>query len=811
MTFDELVERATSGRMRPYAYQRRLADEGPVELLEVPTGAGKTMAAVLPWLYRRRWHPDPEVRATTPRRLVFVLPMRVLVEQTHRVIQAWLDGLELRDDDIGCHVLMGGEPRRSLWRLRPERDTIIVGTLDMILSRALNRGYGDRRTLWPIDFGLLNSDCHFVFDEVQLMGQALATSRQMHGLRAKLGTADRCSSMWMSATVPESRLHTIDAPSIESRMALGEDDRSDTQLRARLDADKIFRSLDGSIGPKYEPGVASHLLEAHRAGTLTVTVLNTVDRARKVFALLERAKPEADLVLLHSRFRPPDRARHVDAVLAPVDPAGPGTIVVSTQVIEAGVDLDATLLFTEAAPWSSIVQRAGRCNRSGYQNEAVIYWASPPQHAPYEATDVEAAKAQLAELEGRSLGPAALGDIAVPTSEPIFPVLRRRDLLQLFDTQPDLSGNDVDVSRFIRDTDELNVAVAWRELGSERPSRSEPHPTRDERCNAPISEVRKLLAGAGMTAWRWSYVDSRWVRCRAADLAPGATLLVDTAFGRYTPERGWDPKSTAPVGALSEEGSAAERLTDDAADDDADSLARSWLPLQQHLADVATEASTLLEDLAPSGLDGALASAAVAASRLHDVGKAHPAFQAMLRSTAHTDEERAGMPSCDVLLAKSAGTRRGRYDEPQRRYFRHEFASALALIGDWASLVDDLAEPDLCAYLVAAHHGKVRLTLRSLPVEEEGQLLGVFDEDVLPGIPGVTDGLADATLSRESAQLGSADGDALSWAARTLQLRDRNDVGPFRLGYLEAIVRLADWRASGDPGASLVDDRAESP
>jgi hypothetical protein len=57
MGFAELVREATGGE-KPYPYQQRLAAEGLPDLLRVPTGAGKTLAAVLPWLYRRRLHPD---------------------------------------------------------------------------------------------------------------------------------------------------------------------------------------------------------------------------------------------------------------------------------------------------------------------------------------------------------------------------------------------------------------------------------------------------------------------------------------------------------------------------------------------------------------------------------------------------------------------------------------------------------------------------------------------------------------------------------------------------------------------------------
>ena len=49
--------------------------------------------------------------------------------------------------------------------------------------------------------------------------------------------------------------------------------------------------------------------------------------------------------------------------VAPMD-----RIVVATQVVEAGVDLSAALLVIEAAPWPSLVLRAGRCNRTGLRN-----------------------------------------------------------------------------------------------------------------------------------------------------------------------------------------------------------------------------------------------------------------------------------------------------------------------------------------------------------------------------------------------------------------------------------------------------------
>ena len=92
---------------------------------------------------------------------------------------------------------------------------------------------------------------------------------------------------------------------------------------------------------------------------------------------MKRLGPDAELVLLHSRYRLADREAARLLLFLHRGPAG--KIVVSTQVLEAGIDLSATLLFTESAPWPSIVQRAGRCNRDGTRDDAQLLWTMPPK------------------------------------------------------------------------------------------------------------------------------------------------------------------------------------------------------------------------------------------------------------------------------------------------------------------------------------------------------------------------------------------------------------------------------------------------
>ena len=73
---------------------------------------------------------------------------------------------------------MGGAATGQ-WHLYPECDSILIGTQDMLLSRAMNRGYASPRARWPMEFGLLNQDALWVMDEVQLMDVGLATSGQL--------------------------------------------------------------------------------------------------------------------------------------------------------------------------------------------------------------------------------------------------------------------------------------------------------------------------------------------------------------------------------------------------------------------------------------------------------------------------------------------------------------------------------------------------------------------------------------------------------------------------------------------------------
>ena len=808
MTFEQFFSTAFGKDLSPFAYQQALAERAWPDALIAPTGLGKTAAVVLGWAWQ---HVAAEY--APPRRLVYCLPMRTLVDQTERNVREWLGRLgeadphwksRLPDPKTGVHVLMGGidEPR---WFEKPEHPAILIGTQDMLLSRALMRGYAMSRFRWPVDFALLHSDAQWVFDEVQLMGSGLATSTQLEGFRRKLGTEIASRSLWVSATLHPDWLGTVDFQQSPTVWSVPEDFPQDAQsshVRKLIDAPKPIQQA--SVAPvsakkadldAYATALVEETLRLHQENRTTLVVVNTVARAQAVHKALKKKDLSARLTLIHSRFRLKDRKAQLDKLPEPGEEKD--LIVVATQAIEAGVDLSAAVMLTELAPASSLVQRFGRVNRYGELNDSgggTIRWIDliggdlgDPLAAPYEIDELTIGRERIAALTDArpsNLAPPAPDDCDHQR------VIRSRDMLDLYDTDSDLTGFDVDIAPYIRDAEDTDIRVFWRDLSTGLEDQLAP--TRDELCAVPIKQARDWLkdvrqkerqqvfridpqARANMKAWT-AFREDPW---------PGLVLLVHANAGGYSPETGFDKTIKVPVEPveLEREFPAADESND--ADPDS-SRQGGFVGLAKHLDNVAFEAGLLCD-----GLDvcGDRKAAIIRAAYWHDLGKAHAEFQArMVANDLESD------PRPEGLLAKAP-----KYDRVKgRAYLRHELASALAFLtqAGWKR------ETDLVAYLIAAHHGKVRLNLRPLPAERPAPgensprfARGVWEGDEVPSVDlGGGETWAGGPLTLSVMELGEHPETGASWTERTRNLLSQ--YGPFRLAWLETLVRIADWRAS---------------
>lgn len=821
----------------PYQYQTRLAKDELPTVIDVATGLGKTAAIVLAWLWRRRYGRDENLRSRTPRRLIYILPMRTLVSQIHGEIEKWLELVkdEPKEKKIAVYQLMGGAVTKD-WDRDPSADCIIVGTQDQILSRCLNRGYSMNKYKWPVHFGLLNQDCLFVVDETQLMGAGLRTTAQLQGLRDVWPTFGKTQTVWMSATMDSELLTTADyqpdLDTVGARFVLDDADREEPEVKKRLNAVKQLQKFPIAC-PAKEKDEAAYIsalvkqieAEANAGRRLVLVICNRVRRAQALYGAL---KSKTQTLLIHSRFRAGDRTE-LNRKLLDGNLSG---IVVATQAIEAGIDISAQCLFTELSPWSSFVQRVGRCNRKGEDNDATVYWIdfddlTEESARPYELEELEQTRLLLNRLE--QVGPAALQTFAAGLSEEEMPkpkiegmIPRKHDLMQLFDTSADLAGHDIDISCFIRDTKNVDVAIAWRNWPDEIPPDDFPALQRDELCQVGIGAAKEFLKKA--KGYVFDRLQKSWERVDGRSIYPGQTILVSCESGGYLDTIGFTGDAKDKPNPIAYEDIGNEN---DASDDK--SYVGEFVSLKQHSEDIVSALKATLDQLQMNDLP---VLELKRSARWHDAGKAHHVFQKMLHYKA-PDEQK------DVMLAKSDRTRKQRKEDPykydsedgNRRGFRHELVSALLAI--------QTEENFLIPYLVACHHGKVRMTIQPRPTEQapsdrsideskpkdnqpklksavsgpKRYALGVHEGDDLPEID-LGDGLVIAAtkVSLACMELGGTaevqdNGDGTvslavrSWTEQAVDLLE--DYGPFRLAFLEALIRTADWKASEKNNSNL--------
>ena len=415
-TFPEFYH-AINGR-DPFPWQARLAEcvvkkeRWPIEI-GVPTGLGKTACLdVAVWWLSSQADRPPALR-TAPTRIWWVVNRRLLVDSTaehaREVASALHDPESTGLDAAGRQVIKCvAERLRSLWvdatappldviSLRggiasrtptdPARPTVVLCTVPMYGSRLLFRGYGSARR--PVDAAMAGTDSLILLDEAHLAAHlralvpALAecnpTARDFLGAERSRPTV-----VSLTATGDTGRSERFD---------LDEDDEAHPIVRQRLDATKPLHvnvASGESAGRLVEATVA--LIHEAPAPAACLVFSNTPKTARETFERLGEKLPEAEVLLLTGLVREREaaqiRARILDpvqgmATARPADaPRRHHLIVVATQTLEVGADIDAEYLVTEGCGVRALTQRLGRLNRLGrFPHARATYVHVPPSRS----------------------------------------------------------------------------------------------------------------------------------------------------------------------------------------------------------------------------------------------------------------------------------------------------------------------------------------------------------------------------------------------------------------------------------------------
>ncbi len=378
--------RAVHGR-DPFPWQERLArqvaEQGWPNLLDLPTGTGKT-AALDVAVFALALDAGKAPRLA-PLRIVFVVDRRTIVDQAYeraekirkalvgaenellrrvrdRLAQYTREGVPLR-----TALLRGGIAKDDTWTRTPDQPLIAVSTVDQVGSRLLFRGYGVSDSMKPVHAGLLGCDTLYLLDEVHLSQPFLETLKAIAGRYrswAEHPLPNPFVMVEMSATpgaIPANAFRLEDA------------DRQNAVLSARLQSPKPV-SLASTNAKGFHKEVVKHVLPMlDRKGATVAVVVNRVKSARELHASLCEVVPGgADAVhLLTGRMRPYDRDALERGLLDRIR-AGrirsaddQPIVVVATQSIEAGADFDFDGLVTECASLDALRQRFGRLDRLG--------------------------------------------------------------------------------------------------------------------------------------------------------------------------------------------------------------------------------------------------------------------------------------------------------------------------------------------------------------------------------------------------------------------------------------------------------------
>jgi CRISPR-associated endonuclease/helicase Cas3 len=431
---------ALHGGAAPFAWQERLLDELLTQRrwpdrVVAPTGAGKTSVIDVHVFALALTVGDGGPRL--PRRLSMVVGRRVLVDDQYEYAQqlaqaltgqpagvlaqvahrlaalrepgssddVWRGERQETSDEVSPLVvarLRGGQPASRAWIDLPAAAAVLCATPDMWGSRLLMRGYGSSRQAWPREAGLLAFDSVAVVDEAHLAQQLVHTARRIGELAL---VADQPLGVPPLRVVETTATPGPDAANYRD-VGVDADDLANPVLADRLTRPKpvtlvesaTWEKVKGPAGRKAAVAMADQVVAAlgsrpanqegpvHTVGCITNTVRRALDVAAQLRTREVGGRP-LSVLMICGQVRPHDldelRARYPGVL----SPSGHRTadgdclvdVIVSTQSLEVGVDLDLAAMVTELAPGTALAQRAGRVNRRGLRPDGPVVVLVPPE------------------------------------------------------------------------------------------------------------------------------------------------------------------------------------------------------------------------------------------------------------------------------------------------------------------------------------------------------------------------------------------------------------------------------------------------
>lgn len=344
-------------------------------LLLAPCGSGKTLAIIYNWLKER-----------PTRHLIYVLPTTTLLKSIKQDIVELIEGKEGKPDavkNLGYKIVKLEDTKFTDPKLisiatdyGEERESklyahdIIITTLDSYIARLYRSSLTPKRYRDLPIARIFNSTT--VFDEAHMYDNYTHTLARY---TLKLLREGGAHHIIMSATLSEDMIRFLELTDYTKIRVKDEEWMGFTGKKQIIDV----------IDTHDFPSKVDELIKEHDISNALI-VCNTVNKAQSLYEKLNNGS--RSLLLLHGRFKPEDREKNESLIREHLK--NKNSFIIATQVVEAGIDISAPCLITEAATGDSMVQRIGRCaRRRGEEGKIFILYSSNDKPLPYNRPEVE--------------------------------------------------------------------------------------------------------------------------------------------------------------------------------------------------------------------------------------------------------------------------------------------------------------------------------------------------------------------------------------------------------------------------------------
>jgi len=346
---------------------RARASEPPgLFTLTVPTGGGKTLSSLAFALEHAQRHGK--------QRVIYVIPYTSIIEQTADVFRRVFSSIE-PDPVVEHHSNVDGKDSEESAKSRlacENWDAPIVVTTNVQFFESL---FAARTSRCRKLHNLVNSVV--VLDEAQMLPpeflqpilDVLRLLTEHYGVTVVLSTATQPALASREYFDPQQNIRGLD--NVRELMADG---------RHVRDPDDLYQALkrvDVTLPRDWQTPISWDALANELAGHDNVLcIVNRRKHARELFRRLPKGTLHLSALMCGA---------HRSAVIAEIKhrlKAGIPTRVVSTQLVEAGVDLDFPVVYRAVAGLDAIAQAAGRCNREGRQERGAVIVFVPPESSP---------------------------------------------------------------------------------------------------------------------------------------------------------------------------------------------------------------------------------------------------------------------------------------------------------------------------------------------------------------------------------------------------------------------------------------------